>query len=76
MSETFQQRLMRAIERIGKTEAERAKKLGYTTRAIDYWAEGKGLVPTLERLENAGVIHITGECTCIRQPAECPDVPA
>lgn len=58
MEEAFEKRLMRAIERLGGTEAERAARLGYTVRAIDYWAEGKGLVPTLKRLEDAGVIQI------------------
>jgi hypothetical protein len=58
MTEPFETRLMRAIERLGRTEAERAARLGYTVRAVDYWAEGKGLAATLKRLEGVGIIRI------------------
>lgn len=58
MKEVFEKRLMRAIARLGKTEAERAARLGYTVRAIDYWAEGKGLAATLAKLEELDIIQI------------------
>jgi hypothetical protein len=58
MKEAFEKRLMRAIARLGKTEAERAARLGYTVRAIDYWAEGKGLAATLAKLEELDIIQI------------------
>jgi hypothetical protein len=57
MSDTTKERLMKAIEPLGKTEAERAQKIGFTVRTLDNWAAGKGL-RTLERLEAAGVIRI------------------
>jgi transcriptional regulator with XRE-family HTH domain len=62
---TFPERLRQAILPLGKTEAERAARLGYTVRQIDNWERGEGIVKTLERLERAGVIHINdGACTC------------
>lgn len=64
---TFPERLRRAILPLGKTEAERAARLGYTVRQIDNWERGEGLVRALERLESAGVIHINdGSCPCQR----------
>lgn len=70
MSESFPDRLARAIRRIGKTEAERAQRIGYSVRQVDNWERGEGLAKTLERLETAGVIHITGECPCSRAEPE------
>lgn len=68
---TFPERLRQAILPLGKTEAERAARLGYTTRQIDNWERGEGIVKALERLERAGVIHINdGSCTCRQHPAE------
>jgi transcriptional regulator with XRE-family HTH domain len=62
---TFPERLRQAILPLGKTEAERAARLGYTVRQIDNWERGEGIVKALERLERAGVIHINdGACTC------------
>lgn len=58
---SFNERLMRAIQRLGKTEAERAKKLGYTVRQIDNWEKGEGLAKVLEHLENVGVIAVVDE---------------
>jgi len=58
MSEPFEDRLMRAIKRLGKTEAERAARLQCTVRAVDYWGEGKGLAARLALLEDLGVIRI------------------
>lgn len=54
---TTKDRLMQAIAPLGKTEAERAKRIGFTVRTLDNWAAGKGL-RTLARLEAAGVIRI------------------
>lgn len=72
----FTLRLMQAIRRIGRTETERADRLGYTVRALDYWEKGGGLVPILERLEREGVIHVNdGTCACA-PPAEPADAPA
>jgi hypothetical protein len=58
MSKPFEERFMQAIRRLGKTEAERAARLGYTVRAVDYWAEGKGLAATLKNLETLGIIRV------------------
>lgn len=63
---TLHQRILKAIEPLGRTEDERARALGFTVRTLDNWAKGDGL-KTLERLEKAGIIHITGECTCDRK---------
>ncbi len=64
--ETLHQRILKAIEPLGKTEDERARALGFTVRTLDNWAKGDGL-KTLERLEKAGIIHINGECACAPQ---------
>ncbi len=53
----IKEKLMRAIKPLGRTEAERAKAIGYTVRTLDNWDAGKGL-RTLEKLEAAGVITI------------------
>lgn len=58
MNKPFEERFMQAIRRLGKTEAERADRLGYTVRAVDYWAEGKGLAATLKKLEGLGIIRV------------------
>lgn len=58
MEKTFEQRLTEALRRAGKTETERAARIGRTTRAIDDWEKGRGLAPLLKRLEIAGVIRI------------------
>jgi hypothetical protein len=58
MEKTFEQRLKEALRRAGRTETERAAKIGRTTRAIDDWEKGKGLAPLLRNLETAGVIRI------------------
>lgn len=64
---TFPERLRQAILPLGKTEAERAARLGYTVRQIDNWERGEGLARILERLEGAGIIHVNdGTCTCQR----------
>jgi len=66
--QTFPERLAQIIRRLGKTEAERAAKLGYTTRQLDNWEKGLGIVNTLERLESAGIIHLNdGSCSCPEQ---------
>lgn len=62
---TTKERLMKAIAPLGKTEAERAKRIGFTVRTLDNWAAGKGL-RTLARLEAAGIIRIV-------EPIEPPD---
>lgn len=60
-------RLLKAIEPLGETDVERAKRIGFTVRTLDYWASGIGLV-TLARLEAAGLVHIVdGSCTCQQQ---------
>lgn len=51
------ERLMKAIAPLGRTDEERAARLGVTTRAIGYWKANKGL-KSIERLEAAGVIRI------------------
>jgi lambda repressor-like predicted transcriptional regulator len=56
MSDT-RERFLKAIERLGTTEAERARKLGFTVRTLDNWYAGKGL-KTLERLIDAGVVQV------------------
>lgn len=56
------ERILKAIERLGTTEAERAKKIGFTVRLIDYWQTGKGL-RTVERLVEAGVLQIVDQPT-------------
>jgi hypothetical protein len=56
MSDT-RERILRAIERLGPTEVERARKIGFTVRAIDNWYAGEGL-RTVERLVEAGVLRI------------------
>lgn len=61
--DTLHQRILKAIEPLGRTEDERARKIGFTVRTLDNWAKGDGL-KTLERLEKAGIIHIVGECNC------------
>lgn len=66
MTQPFHERLARVIRRIGKTEAERAAQLGYSIRQIDNIERGEGIAKTLARWEQAGVIHITGECPCSR----------
>lgn len=53
-------RILKAIEQLGKTEAERAQKLGLTVRAIDNWYAGKGL-RTTEKLIEAGVIQVADQ---------------
>lgn len=74
---SFPERLMRAIRPLGKTEAERAARLGYTVRAVDYWAEGKGLAAALEKLEQLGVIHLNdAECPCRITEPEPTDITA
>lgn len=57
---TTRERLLRAIERIGKTEVERSIKLAVTVRAIDNWYAGSGL-KTVEKLIEAGVLIINDE---------------
>lgn len=64
MDQSFNERLTRAIRRVGKTEAERATKLGYSSRHIDNIERGEGLARILETWEKAGVIHIAGDCPC------------
>lgn len=56
--ELFVERLRKALRRAGKTEVERAARIGRTVRAIDEWERGKGVAPLLESLERAGVIRI------------------
>lgn len=63
MTKTFEQRLKEAIRRAGKTEAERAARIGRTVRAIDDWEKGKGLAPLLKNMEDAGVIRILDDQT-------------
>lgn len=58
MIATFEERLKKALRRAGKTETERAARIGRTVRAIDEWEKGKGIAPTLKSLEDAGVIRI------------------
>lgn len=58
MMKPFEQRLKEALRRAGKTEAERAARIGRTPRAIDDWEKGRGLAPLLQSLEAAGVILI------------------
>ena len=68
---TFPQRLLRAIRPLGKTEAERAAKLGYTVRQLDNWEKGEGVVNALEKLEKAGVIHLNdGTCPCAKRAGQ------
>jgi hypothetical protein len=54
---TTREQILKAIEQLGATEAERAKKIGFTVRTIDKWHAGKGL-RTIERLVDAGVLKI------------------
>lgn len=54
---TTRERLKKAIAALGKTEAERAKKVKVTVRTLDNWEAGKGIT-TIEKLEQAGVIRI------------------
>lgn len=69
-------RLLKAIEPLGKTEEERARKIRFTVRTLDYWASGKGL-KTLARLEAAGLIHIVdGSCSCQQQTEQPESVAA
>ena len=66
--QTFPERLAQTIRRLGKTEAERAAKLGYTSRQLDNWEKGLGIVKALERLESAGIIHLVDDsCPCQKQ---------
>lgn len=58
MTKPFEQRLKEAIRRAGRTEAERAARIGRTSRAIDDWEKGKGLAPLFKSLEDAGVIRV------------------
>jgi hypothetical protein len=62
---TTRERILKAIERLGKTEADRAKRIGFTVRSIDNWEAGKGL-RTTERLIEAGILQI------IETPTEQP----
>lgn len=65
---SFPERFTQIIRQLGKTEAERADKLGYTTRQLANWRDGHGIVSTLERLERAGIIHLNdGSCSCPKQ---------
>lgn len=68
MIKPFEQRLKEAIRRAGKTEAERAARIGRTSRAIDDWEKGKGIAPLLKNLEAAGVIRVLDD--------ECAEVSA
>jgi hypothetical protein len=66
----FEQRLKEAIRRAGKTEAERAARIGRTSRAIDDWEKGRGIAPLLKNLEIAGVIRILDDDSI----GACPSV--
>jgi hypothetical protein len=54
---TTKERLIKAIAPLGKTDEERAARIGVTARTIGYWKNDKGL-KNLARLEAAGVIRI------------------
>jgi transcriptional regulator with XRE-family HTH domain len=70
---TFPERFAQIIRCLGKTEAERAAKIGYTVRQLDNWEKGGRVVTALERLERAGVIHLNdGSCPCSKQPQAEP----
>lgn len=56
-------RLVAAIKRLGKTEAEAAKRAGFSVRTIDKWETGEGCETTIRLIEN-GILHITGDCPC------------
>lgn len=56
------ERLMKAIAPLGKTDEERAARIGVTSRALGYWKANKGL-KSIERLEAAGVIRIVEPVT-------------
>lgn len=74
--QTFPERLALIIRRLGKTEAERAAKLGYTSRQLDNWEKGQGIVRALERLENAGIIHLVDDsCPCQKQNSTSELIP-
>jgi len=55
-------RLLKAIAPLGKTDEERAARIGVTPRTIGYWKANKGL-KNLARLEAAGVICIVAPST-------------
>ena len=57
MSNT-REKILKAIEQLGATEAERAKKIGFTVRTIDGWCAGVGL-RTVERLVDAGILRVS-----------------
>jgi hypothetical protein len=60
--------LITAIERIGTTWRERAERLGITERWLLEWR--RGYVPDIVlRLEQYGVIHVTGRCPCSQPKA-------
>lgn len=54
---TTKERLLKAIAPLGRTDEERAARLGITTRALGYWKAGEGL-KAIMRLEAAGIIRI------------------
>jgi hypothetical protein len=70
MSDTAaRERILQAIKKLGPTEAERARKIGFTVRTIDNWEDGLGLRVTV-RLIEAGILHVADEpCPC-GHPAE------
>lgn len=62
------QRLIAAIKRLGKTEAEAADRVGFTVRTIDKWEIGEGCDTTV-KLIDAGILHVTGDCPCTKEVA-------
>lgn len=63
MKNDSRQRLIAAIKRLGKTEAEVSKRVGFTVRTIDKWEHGLGLETTVKLIDN-GILHVTGDCPC------------
>ena len=62
-------RLIAAIKRLGKTEAEAADRAGFTVRTIDKWETGEGCDTTVKLIDN-GILHVAGDCPCSRHSDE------
>ena len=56
-------RLVAAIKRLGATESQVAKRVGFTVRTIDKWEAGEGLQTTLKLIDH-GILHVAGDCPC------------
>lgn len=62
MAETTEQRLARALRRLGSTRAERLKLLpGVHPRTLQNWECGRMTPRHLKELEQAGVITINAQ---------------